>query len=285
MRSKVAAATLALLTTVPTFASLAHAGDRSATRPVPAPAPTKSSAPVRLPAPARIRPPIPVAVQTSERVIALTFDDGPDPRWTPAVLEALAATGARATFFVTGEHARAHADLLQATAAAGHEVANHTDTHPLIDELPMAAVRDEAQRTTEAIVAAGVAPTPFFRPPKGRYREESLAAVDDLGLETIGWTVCLERWLRRGRLLGVEETVARVRPGGIVVAHDGGIPDRTATITALPRLLERLRAEGYRVVTVSELLRLGPTVVGVPGSAGPPPILAGGVQPGHDTTR
>lgn len=259
MRRRSVFATLAVVAALaaPTvaFGGLAHAGDQRPPTPV---APMRRDRPVR--------PPIVTSVQTRERVVALSFDDGPDPRWTPTVLDALAAAGARATFFVTGEHARAHPELLRALASAGHEVANHTETHPNLDQLPAAAVTLEVQQATEAISAMGVVPHPFFRPPRGRYNAETLAGVEPTGLQTIGWTVCFERWLRNaGPVIGVEAAIARVRPGGIIVAHDGGIPNRGPTVAALPALLTRLRDEGYRVVPIGELLRLGPTVHGLPG--------------------
>lgn len=234
--------------------------------------PAPPVAPVVRPAepPAVVRPPIVIAVQTDERVVGLSFDDGPDPRWTPGVLAALATTGARATFFVTGEHARAHPELLRQVAAAGHEVANHTDTHPQIDELSGAAVSAEVQRAAAAIEDAGVRAAPMFRPPRGRYDAGALEAIAASGLETVGWTVCFERWLRQGDpAVGTEEVVARVEPGGIVLAHDGGIPDRSLTVAALPGLLARLRDEGYRVVPVGELLALGPPRRGLPGGSSP----------------
>jgi peptidoglycan-N-acetylglucosamine deacetylase len=255
--------------------SRADAGGRE---PGNAPAPAATAAPAAPPVtaapPERPRPPVVVAVDTTERVVALTFDDGPDPRWTPPVLDALGAVGARATFFVTGEHVRAHPELLRAVAAAGHEIANHTDTHPHMDGLPAAAVVAEVQQAAAAIEATGLTPAPLFRPPRGRYGEEALAAVSGLGVRTVGWTVCFERWLRVGPALGIEEALARIRPGGIVLAHDGGIPDRAATVAALPVLLDRVVRDGYRVVPVGELLALGSPRLGLPGAWTPPVLQA-----------
>lgn len=223
--------------------------------------------PASPPASAAVRPPIVIAVQTDERVVGFSFDDGPDPRWTPGVLAALAAAGARATFFVTGERVRAHPQLLRDVAAAGHEVANHTDTHPQVDDLPGDAVAAEVARAASAIEGAGVRAAPMFRPPRGRYDAEALEAVGRAGLRTVGWTVCVERWLRHGgAVAGTAAVVARVEPGGIVLAHDGGIPDRAATVAALPVLLARLTEERYRIVPVGELLALGPPREGLPGA-------------------
>ncbi len=242
----------------------AHAGDQRP-RPSAATSPSRSTG----------RPPIVISVLTRERVVALSFDDGPDPRWTPAIVEALAAAGARATFFVTGEHASAHPDLLRAVATAGHEVANHTETHPNLDRMTAAAVRDEIRQASRSIAATGLELRPFFRPPRGRYDTKTLTEAEAAGLGTIGWSVCLERWLRRsGPMLGVDDAVEQIEPGAILLAHDGGIPDRAATVAALPLFLARLDAAGYRVVTISELIELGPTVKGRPGAVETPPTLA-----------
>ncbi|HVM09262.1 MAG TPA: polysaccharide deacetylase family protein [Acidimicrobiales bacterium] len=216
------------------------------------------------------RPMIPIAVATTERTVAISFDDGPDPRWTPAVLDALAEADARATFFVTGQSVRAYPDLVRAIVVAGHEIANHTDTHPQFDDIDAATVAVEVREATEAIVSAGVEAAPFFRPPRGRYGADTLRVVDAAGLRSVGWTVCLERWLRRrGPVRGVDDAVRQTAPGGIIVAHDGGIPDRSLTVAALPTLLTRLRGEGFRIVTVSDLLRLGPAILGRPGESAP----------------
>lgn len=246
----------------------AHAGDQ---RPAPVIAPSSRRA--------SARPPIAISVLTRQRVVALSFDDGPDPRWTPAIVAALAAAGARATFFVTGEHAKAHPDLVRTVSDAGHEIANHTETHSNLDLLTSATVGDEIRQAARSIAAAGVEPRPFFRPPRGRYDAVTLAEAEAAGLETIGWSVCLERWLRRsGPMLGVDDAMERVRPGSIIVAHDGGIPDRAATVAALPLLLDRLNRAGYRVVPIGELLELGPSVGGLPGAVELAPILAAGPQ-------
>jgi peptidoglycan/xylan/chitin deacetylase (PgdA/CDA1 family) len=211
------------------------------------------------------RPPIVVAVSTPRPVVALTFDDGPDPRWTPPVLEALRRHGARATFFVTGEAVRAHPELLRQVVEAGHEVANHTDTHPRMDGLDAPSVAAEVEAASMAIGAAGVNQAPFFRPPRGRYGADVLAGVAATGLRPVGWTVCLERSLRHAGPDGAVVAARTVRPGGIVLAHDGGIPDRTATVQALPAMLDALAGRGLEVVSLSELLALGPEVAGRPG--------------------
>lgn len=202
------------------------------------------------------RPDTVLSVYTARPVVALSFDDGPDPRWTPRVLDALAAHDARATFFDEGEHGLQWPELLQRTVAEGHEVANHTYSHPDVLGLDRAEVADQVRRAVAAFRQAGIRPVPLFRPPKGRYDTEAARAVRATGHLTVGWDVCLERILARhvDDDQAVAELLARVRPGSIVLAHDGGIPDRSRTVAVLPALLAGLRAEGYEVVTVTELL-------------------------------
>lgn len=212
------------------------------------------------------RPVIITAVATSRPVVALTFDDGPDPRWTPVVLEELRRAGARATFFVTGAQARAHPQLLRDIVASGSEIANHTDTHPQMERLDAAATAAEVAGASFAIGAAGVPQAPYFRPPRGRYGTTTLTAAATAGFLPVGWTVCLERWLRGQKPQeGAEAAADAVRAGGILLAHDGGIPDRGSTVRALPAFLDRLTARGYAIVTISELLPLGSPVHARPG--------------------
>lgn len=242
------------------LASMGGAGAAPVTPPAPPPpVPRPSVVPDR-------RPPVVVAVDTAEPLVGLSFDDGPDPRWTPALLDALAASGARATFFVTGTQVRENPELVRRMVAEGHEVANHSDTHPRLDRSTAQAAAAEIAGAAHAIAGAGVPRTPWFRAPRGQYDEETVAVAAAAGLQEVGWTVCLERWLRRlGPAAGLDETAARVGPGAIIVAHDGGIPDRSATVAAVPELLRRLTADGYRMVTVTELLRAGPPLLGRPG--------------------
>lgn len=204
----------------------------------------------------RHRPDTILSVRTARPMVALSFDDGPDPRWTSRVLDALAAHGARATFFDEGEHGLQWPELLRRTVAEGHEVANHTYSHPEVLGLDRDEVIDQVRRATEAFRQAGIRSVPLFRPPKGLYDTEAARAVRATGHLTVGWDVCLERFLARHTddAAAVAEALDRVRPGSILLAHDGGIPDRSRTVEVLPALLAGLHAKGYEVVTITELL-------------------------------
>ncbi|MBW3670008.1 MAG: polysaccharide deacetylase family protein [Actinobacteria bacterium] len=205
----------------------------------------------------RFRPDMITSVRTTRPVVAMSFDDGPHPDYTSYVLDVLRRHDARATFFDEGASVLAHPELVRRTVAEGHEVANHTFTHPDLPPLHYAQVVDEVRRTARAFQEAGVAAAPLFRPPRGRFDREAADAVRSTGLTTVGWNVCVERFL--ATFPDDSEAVAamldRVRPGSIVLAHDGGVPDRSRTMAVLAGLVGGLRQRGYDVVTVGELLR------------------------------
>ena len=198
------------------------------------------------------RPDAIISLATSERTVALTFDDGPDPLITPRILDLLERYGAHATFFVLGRHARENPGLLVATLSRGNEIANHTYDHATADQITPQRLAAEIRKTSSAIEAAHARESPFFRPPKGLFDERSAETVRRLGYRTVGWTFTLERFVREhGVSGGVNALLARLRPGGIVLAHDGR--GDKVVIEALPLLLRRLEAAGYRVVTVGQL--------------------------------
>jgi peptidoglycan/xylan/chitin deacetylase (PgdA/CDA1 family) len=200
-----------------------------------------------------------VRLPAHRRVVALSFDDGPNPQYTPAILRMLAKYHDRATFFMEGQFVQQWPDVARSVAAQGHEVANHTWDHPDIRHLHRAALVQQLERTTAAFAAAGLPRPTLFRPPKGASNAEDDLAVRSTGMTTAGWTagLCVEKYIRnRTPGAAMRAMVARARPGDILLAHDGGIPSRNATLQALPVLLAGLRARGYKVVTVGELLRL-----------------------------
>ncbi len=202
-------------------------------------------------------PPI-ARVVTRDRVIALTFDDGPDPRWTPAVLRLLARYHARATFFLIGARATAFRGLVRDELAAGDELGNHTWSHPDLRQLPPARIEWELQSGARAIERAGAPPPRLFRPPMGWTNEIVDALAEAQGSRTILWTVAVEHFVdHESRPLAVRRLLQLIRPGTIVLAHDGGSVNRSRTIAALPALLEGLAERGYRFTTVSNLLELG----------------------------
>ncbi|MGN7455961.1 polysaccharide deacetylase family protein [Paenibacillus pasadenensis] len=184
--------------------------------------------------------------------IALTFDDGPDPEFTPRVLELLARYGAKATFFLLGMRAAEQPELAARIAAEGHEIGNHTWLHPDLTAEPEETARREigqAQQLLERL--SGRAPV-LFRSPYGTYDDRLLELAGELGFGFCLWSVDTEDW----RLPGADaltERLSRARPGDVVLMHDAG-GDRSQTVEALERALPELAAR-FRLDTVSSLLR------------------------------
>ncbi|HYX44572.1 MAG TPA: polysaccharide deacetylase family protein [Acidimicrobiales bacterium] len=188
-------------------------------------------------------------------LVALSFDDGPDSRWTPQVLDVLARYRAHATFFAVGRNAIAHPDLVRAELAAGNEVGDHTFDHADLSQLTPRAMGAEIDRGAQALEAVGAPAPRLFRPPYGHANPVVYRAAATRSYRTVLWSVSLEHFVDHAPVpMGVNELVARVRPGAVILAHDGGVPDRSRTMKALPLLLQQLEARGYRVVAVSDLL-------------------------------
>lgn len=185
--------------------------------------------------------------------LGLTFDDGPDPRTTPAVLDALAEAGVRATFFVLGSRAERHPELIARLVDEGHELALHgwRHRHGWV-RWPGEAYADVVRGAQELERLTG-APPRFFRPPHGAWTWAQRAAVRRLGLTPVHWTVEAHDW---HPALGPEDVVRRVaersHPGDVVVLHDAG-PGGKTTAAALPGLLEELRARGFQPKPLGEL--------------------------------
>ncbi|MBV9331692.1 MAG: glycosyltransferase [Alphaproteobacteria bacterium] len=203
------------------------------------------------------------------KVIALTFDDGPDPRWTPEILDILKAKHVHATFFVIGANTEANPAIVQRELAEGHEIGNHTFTHPNLAETPLEAVKIELNATQRLFQALTGRTLRFFRPPYLGDAEPTdedeivpVQVAQDLGYTTIGEHVDPNDWA----LPGVNQIVARAldavhnpspdQHGNVILLHDAGGNDRSQTVAAVPILIDRLRAEGYRFVLVSDLAGL-----------------------------
>lgn len=202
----------------------------------------------------------------AERVVALTFDDGPG-EWTEPILDLLAGAGARGTFFVIGDAIRGNERILRRMHAEGHEVGNHTMTHPRLDEVSRRIVRREIRRGNRAVESViGVPPT-VFRPPGFHYNVAVLEVTRGLGFDRVVLSsATTDDYFRPTAGEIVDAILPRVHPGGIVDLHDGRPPgepppdaggtrtDRRPTVEAVELLLDALR--DYSFVTVSELFRL-----------------------------
>ena len=186
---------------------------------------------------------------TPRREVWLTIDDGPDPEDTPRILALLAEHGAHATFFVIGEIAAMHPELIREVASAGHEVAHHTHTHPLRAFwcASPARVGRELDRGLEALRGAGVRPT-RFRPPAGIKNLWLAHALRRRGLVCVGWSARgLERW-PGGPDKVADRALRGLVPGSILLLHEGPRIPGLVRVAAIGRVLQRLQQQGYQCV-------------------------------------
>ncbi|MER5812830.1 polysaccharide deacetylase family protein [Streptomyces sp. NPDC002033] len=212
--------------------------------------PMTAESPARPPAakPAvRTRPilELPAEARTG-RAMVLTFDDGPDPRYTPAILDTLARHGVRAMFFVCGEMATDNRDLLRRMVSEGHVIGNHTWTHPLIPSLGRGALESEIGRTSDVVQqTVGEAPV-WFRAPYGAWNRAAFEIGADLGMEPMAWTVDTLDWKEPGTGAIVSRALDGAAPGAIVLNHDAG-GNRSQSVQAVATYLPELLARGYRM--------------------------------------
>lgn len=193
---------------------------------------------------------------SSAKLVALTFDAGSSAEPVPQILRALAQRGIHCTFFLTGQWIERYPDAARQIAESGHELGNHSWSHPAFTSLTDEQMREQLRRTEEmALRICGRSTKPLFRPPFGARDERVRSVAADEGYLTIYWTI--DSWDSVKKDITPQMITGRVmrlmRPGAIVLMHCGS----EATAQALPQLLNALDAQGYRVVTVSELLRSG----------------------------
>ena len=193
--------------------------------------------------------------RTDEKVVALTFDDGPHPRYTREILQLLERYGIRATFFMIGENISNYPDTAKMVVAAGHEVGNHTDTHPSIRRADNAAVRREMEIAEKKISdLTGERPS-LFRPPEGLCSHEICQIAEEMDYSVILWTVDTRDWAGTPTDVITKGVMKRVRGGDILLFHDY-VSRRGHTLDALRKIIPALQKEGYTFLTVSELLAL-----------------------------
>lgn len=186
--------------------------------------------------------------------IALTFDDGPLPRYTRQILDVLERYQIKATFFCIGMHAVGHADDIAMISAQGHALGNHTWSHPFLPELSYPQLTEQIERTQEAIAAAsGDAVPTLFRPPYGSRTPEVMSWLGEKASTIVLWDVDPSDWAMPGADEIARIVLDQARPGSIILLHDGG-GDRSQTVAALPAIIEGLQERGYRFALVEDLL-------------------------------
>ncbi|CAM5558122.1 polysaccharide deacetylase family protein [Streptomyces fumanus] len=180
------------------------------------------------------------------RTMVLTFDDGPDPRYTPGILDTLARYDVRAMFFVCGEMAENNRDLLARMADEGHVVGNHTWSHPLLTRLGRRRIRREMERTSEIVDRAYGEPPRWFRAPYGAWNRAAFQLGAELGMEPLAWTVDTLDWTEPGTRTIVDRVEDGAAPGVVVLSHDAG-GDRSQSVRALRSYLPGLLDSGYHL--------------------------------------
>lgn len=185
--------------------------------------------------------------------IALTFDDGPNATLTPKLLDLLAARHLKATFFVVGQNAADHPEILKRAVREGHEIANHSWSHPNLGKMSDDAVRRELQKTDDAIAAAIGKRPALLRPPYGSITARQKKWIhDEFGYRIIIWDVDPLDWKRPGPSVVTARILKETHAGSIVLAHDIHPP----TIEAMPATFDQLMKKGFKSVTVTELLSM-----------------------------
>lgn len=224
----------------PTARKLANIPKPPEPKPEPKPAPA-------VPAP---------APTTGNKVIALTFDDGPGP-YTAHLLDVLDQYGAKATFFLIGSKVSSQANVVRSIHARGHQLGNHSWSHPELPKLPVDQIAGEIDRTNDAIKqATGVTPA-ILRPPYGAVNGVVLEQLRLRGMSSILWSVDTRDWADRNSDIICSRAVAGARPGAIILMHD----IHQTSVGAVPCILSALKQQGYSFVTVQGLL--GNTTPGV----------------------
>jgi peptidoglycan/xylan/chitin deacetylase (PgdA/CDA1 family) len=204
-----------------------------------------------------VGPPVPGQPE-ADKTVALSFDDGPDPQWTPAVLRILADERIAATFCVVGIHVQMHPDLVRSELAQHETLCDHTQDHDEhLNRAPAARIAHEVNAGADAIVGAGGVQTIFYRPPGGILSPAIIDTAHQRGLRVLYWTIDSEDYLRPAPGVLLQRILAGVRPGAIILLHDGG-GDRSHTVAVLRPLIDTLRAQGYTFTTPAAERPLGP---------------------------
>lgn len=211
--------------------------------------PTATSTPSNTPVPAT--PPSatsPATPTPADRQIYLTFDDGPLPPYTGQILDLLAQYKAKATFFCIGRNAERYPNWVDAAYNAGHSIANHTYSHPVLTNLNKQGVQNEIRRAEQSYRGLGVK---VLRPPYGATNAYVRAYAAELGYRTILWDIDPRDWSRPGVQAIVGNVLRFARSGAVALFHDGG-GERSQTVAAIRILLGELKARGYSFASITK---------------------------------
>jgi peptidoglycan/xylan/chitin deacetylase (PgdA/CDA1 family) len=192
------------------------------------------------------------------RQIALTYDDGPNDPHTLRLLEVLAKHNVHATFFMIGRYVQQRPEIVREVVTAGHVIGNHTFTHPLLTLRSAAQIRQEISNCRSALQDAIGDHSNLFRPPFGGRRPATLRIARELGLEPVMWNVTGYDWNAPPSAMIEQKVAKQIRGGDVILLHDGGHKqmgaDRSQTVLATDGLIAKYQAEGYRFVTIQEMM-------------------------------
>ncbi|MBU9712898.1 polysaccharide deacetylase family protein [Evansella tamaricis] len=195
------------------------------------------------------------SVHTALKMVAFTFDDGPNPQYTPEVLDIFNECNGKATFFMIGEKMKEYPDIVSDVVLKDHEIGNHTWSHPMLTQLNQEKCREELELTHSIIMELTGSTPAIFRPPFFDYNEEVNSVVMDFNYDVIG---ALNPDATDWEMPGVEHIISKSRNhignGSILLFHDG-FGDRSQTVEAVRTLVQEVLSDGYQLVTISELLK------------------------------
>ncbi|MCL5116165.1 MAG: polysaccharide deacetylase family protein [Firmicutes bacterium] len=200
--------------------------------------------------------PIIKQVLTTQKVVALTFDDGPTKTWTPKILQVLKENRVRATFFVIGSHAMQRPEFLKQEIDAKMEIGSHGYEHITLRNKSAEVVKQEIQQNEALLTSLGVPKPTLYRMPGGASDSTALKVLGQMGYKVIGWSVDTRDWRRRytGPQMA-ERVMKQVEPGAIIIFHDGPNSSQ-ATVNAVQEIIPALKKQGWKFDTVSQLLKL-----------------------------
>lgn len=199
-------------------------------------------------------PPVPSHKVTDNKIIALTIDDGPDPRYSSELLAVLDKYCVKATFFMVGKNVEKFPYLVKRELALGHELGNHSYSHKRLNHLSTSQVKMEITRTNGIIYKHTGQNVNWFRPPYGAYDLSVINCARDLGLRPVMWTSTVETSKIKDPGQLARRVIDQAAPGGIILLHDSRV-DRSRTISALPAIISGLQKQGYTFVTLSQLFK------------------------------
>lgn len=191
----------------------------------------------------------------TRKLVALTFDDGPEPEFTPQILDILDEYNIKATFFVLGQNAAKYTDTLKDIYNRGHQVGNHSWSHKYLPKISKSSKESEILKTEKLLTDVLGEYTPIFRPPYGAVKAQDKQLINSLGYKIVNWSVDTKDWAGTSgeQIMGYVEK--QLKPGGIILMHNNGnIKTTKTTVDILPTMIDWIEERGYEFVTVTELL-------------------------------